>query len=81
MKEILNDLKQLNVIIDEQVQELDNVVNHSSVYLLNGKTGSLILKKIKQSWINENKLNKQGRFVELMRQNGAPFSKMIQMDN
>ncbi len=81
MKEILNYLKQLSIIIDEQVQELDNVINHSSVYLLNGKKESLILKKIKQPWINENKLNKQGRFVELMRGNGAPFSKIIQFDN
>ena len=78
MESILNDLKDLKIIKDTRFSQLDNVANHSLVYLLNGVEGPLILKEIQQSWLNESKLNVQGNFVNNMIQNGVPFSKIFQ---
>lgn len=81
MESILNDLKDLKIIKDTQFSQLDNVANHSLVYLLNGVEGPLILKEIQQSWLNESKLNAQGNFVNNMIQNGVPFSKIFQFED
>lgn len=81
MESILNDLKDLKIIKDTQFSQLDNVANHSLIYLLNGVEGPLILKEIQQSWLNESKLNAQGNFVNNMRQNGVPFSKIFQFED
>lgn len=81
MESILNYLKDLKIIKDIKFSKLDNVTNHSMVYLLNGVEGPLILKEIQQSWLNESKLNAQGNFVNNMIQNGVPFSKIFQFED
>ena len=81
MESILNYLKDLKLITEIKFSKLDNVTNHSMVYLLNGVEGPLILKEIQQSWLNESKLNAQGNFVNNMIQNGVPFSKIFQFED
>ena len=81
MESILNYLKDFNIIKDMQFSRLDNVTNHSLVYLLNGVEGLLILKEIQQSWVNESRLNEQGNFVNTMIQNGVPFSRIFQFED
>lgn len=78
MTDILSVLNEKGLIKGIDDKELENSMNHSRVFLVNEAAEKLVLKEIKQPWLTEVKLNKQGTFANKMRQQMGGFVKVVQ---